>query len=78
MEVVFKNQIRRNVEVYIDDILVWSKKVDDHLNLQETFKNLSRISLKLEAKKCAFGIMEGKFLGNMITKEGIKPHPEKV
>lgn len=79
MDKVFEKQIGKNVEVYVDDILVWSKKAMDHLSdLQEAFYNLSQVSLKLKAKKCAFGVTDGKFLGYMITKEGIKPHLQKV
>lgn len=48
---VFKEQISRNIEVHVDDILVQFKKAKDHLrDLQETFYNLSRIGLKLKAR----------------------------
>lgn len=67
-----------NVEVYVNDILVRSKEAKDHWHdLEETFHNLSKVGLKLRAGKCAFGVIEGKFLGYMITREGIKLHLEK-
>lgn len=76
---VFKEQIRLDVEVYVDDILVRSENVGYHLKyLQETFGNLSRVGLKLKVEKCAFGVTEGKFLSYMIMKEFIKPYLEKV
>lgn len=76
---IFKKQIGKNVEVYVDDILERSKRVEDHWSyLQETFLNLMKANLKLKVDICTFGILEGKFLGYMIIKEGIKPHLEKV
>lgn len=54
-------------------------EAENHLqDLQETFKNLMRVNLKLKAEKCPFEVSEGKFLGYMITKEGIKPRFEKM
>lgn len=51
--------------------LVRSEKEENHL--QDTFTNLSKVVVKLKAIKGAFGVSEGKFLGYMITREGIKP-----
>lgn len=79
MDHVFEKQIDRNVEVYVDDILVWSREAGTHLvNLEETLGNMRRAGLRLKAKKCAFGVNEGYFLGFRITPEGIKPRTEKV
>uniref|UniRef100_A0A2N9J111 RNA-directed DNA polymerase n=1 Tax=Fagus sylvatica TaxID=28930 RepID=A0A2N9J111_FAGSY len=61
---MFHDQIGRNVEVYVDDMLVKSKKDDDHLaDLKETFQALRRYSMKLNPAKCVFGVSSGKFLG---------------
>ena len=61
---MFKKQIRRNVEVYIDDMLVKSRKEEDHLDdLRETFNTLRQYNMKLNPSKCAFGVSSGKFLG---------------
>lgn len=77
MDNIFKKQIRRNVEVYVDDILVRSKKKEDHMaDIDETLKNIWRAGLRLKAKKCAFGVMERHFLGYHITPEGIKARTE--
>lgn len=79
MDKVFEKQIRRNVEVYVDNILVRSRKVEDNLkDLQETFENLSKVALKLKVEKCVFVVTRGKFLGYMINKERIKLHSKKV
>lgn len=52
MDKLFEKKIGRNVEVYMDEILVQSKRAEDHLkDLQETLESLSKVSLKLKAKK---------------------------
>lgn len=60
MDQVFKDRICRNVEVYIDDILVRSAKAENHVvDLVETFWNLGRVGLHLKAKKCALESLKG-------------------
>ena len=64
---VFHPQIKQNVEVYVDDMLVKSLDEEKHLDdLQETFDTLRRNNMKLIPSKCAFGISSGKFLGFMV------------
>lgn len=76
---IFKSQVGRNVEVYVDDILVKSEIEENHIaDLEETFSNLKKSGIKLKPSKCTFGIKEGKFLGYMISQKGIKPNPEKI
>jgi hypothetical protein len=74
-----ENQIRRNVEAYIDDIVVKSKKcgglVDD---LKETFDNLHKYKMLLNPKKYVFGVSSGKLLGYMVSSQGIDANPTKV
>ena len=63
---VFENQLGRNLEAYIDDIIVKSRAKADHLaNLRETFTTLRRHKVMLNPKKCVFGVESGKFLGFM-------------
>ena len=65
---MFKKQIGRNVEVYVDDMLVKSKKEEDHLDdLKETINTLRQYSMKLNPSKCAFRVSSGKFLGFMVS-----------
>ena len=72
-------QIRRNVEVYVDDMLVKSLDKGKHLDdLQETFNTLRRYNMKLNPSKCAFGVASGKFLGFMVSHRGIEANPEKI
>ena len=76
---MFCPQIGRNVEVYLDDMLVKSLDENKHLdNLQETFDMLRRYNMKLNPSKCASGVSSGKFLGFMISHRGIKVNPDKI
>jgi hypothetical protein len=75
---MFSDQIGRNVEVYVDDMLVKSQKVISHLaDLEETFNTLRRYQMKLNPAKCAFGVSSGKFLGFMVSSRGIEANLEK-
>lgn len=79
MDKVFEEHIGRSVEVYIDDILVKLMETEEHWkDLDETFNKFRKAGIKLKPEKCAFGVLEGKFLGYLISQERIKPHPEKV
>ena len=65
---MFHNQIGRNVEVYVDDMLVKSKENEDHLaDLKKTFQALRGYNMKLNPGKCAFGVCSSKFLGFMVS-----------
>ena len=76
---MFHPQIRRNVEVYVDDMLVKSLDKKKHLDdLQETFDMLRRYNMKLNSSKCAFGVSSGKFLGFTVSHKGIEANPDKI
>ena len=65
---MFRPQIGRNVEVYVDDMLVKSLNEKKHLDdLQETFNALRCYNMTLNPSKCAFGVSLGKFLGFMVS-----------
>ncbi|XP_050290234.1 uncharacterized protein LOC126728462 [Quercus robur] len=76
---MFNQQIGRNMEVYVDDMLVKSKEELAHLDdLEETFTTLRKHRMKLNPSKCVFGVASGKFLGFMVSQRGIEANPEKV
>ena len=71
---VFKPQLGRNAESYINDMIVKSRKSEDHLtDLQETFDRLRYYNLKLNPLKCVFGVGEGKFPGYLVLNEASRP-----
>jgi len=79
MNKMFAHQIGRNVQVYVDDMLVKSLREDKHLNdLQETYDTLQAYNMKLNPNKCVFGVTAGKFLGFMVSQRGIEVNPEKI
>ena len=76
---MFNKQIGRNMEVYVDDMLVKSKEELAHLDdLRETFTTLIQYQMKLNLSKCVFGVASSKFLGFMVSQRGIEANLEKV
>ena len=76
---MFCPQIGRNVEVYVDDMLVKSLVEGKHLDdLQETFDTLRQYNMNLNPSKCAFGISSGKFLRFMVSHRGIEANHDKI
>ena len=79
MNKMFTQQIGRNVQVYVNDMLVKSLRENDHLDdLQETFDTLRSYNMKLNPSKCVFEVTAGKFLGFLVSQRGIEVNPEKV
>ena len=79
MNKMFAHQIGRNVQVYVDDMLVRSLREDEHLrDLQETFDTLWAYNMKLNPNKCVFGVTTRKFLGFMVSQKGIEVNPKKI
>jgi hypothetical protein len=73
------SQLGRNVEAYIDDVVV--KTWEDEgliFDLAETFKNLRKFSMKLNPEECTFSVPSWKLLGYVISQHGIDPNLEKV
>ena len=65
---MFNKRIGRNVEVYVDDMLIKSKEEEDHLDdLKETFNTLRKYCMKLNLSKCVFGVSLGKFFWFMVS-----------
>ncbi|GJW18995.1 reverse transcriptase domain-containing protein [Tanacetum coccineum] len=79
VDTAFQSQIGRNLEAYMDDMVI--KSNDERVlieDIAEIFDNLRRINMKMNPKKCSFGVEEGKFLGYVITSEGIRANPKKT
>ncbi|GKA95827.1 reverse transcriptase domain-containing protein, partial [Tanacetum coccineum] len=75
----FHGQIGRNLEVYVEDLVIKSRTKDEVVcDIEETFRTLRKINMKLNPKKCTFGVEEGMFLGYQVNTKGIKICPDKV
>ncbi|GJV07223.1 reverse transcriptase domain-containing protein [Tanacetum coccineum] len=75
----FHKQIGRNLEVNVDDLVIKSRTENEIIRyIEETFKTLREINMKLNPKKCTFGVEEGMFLGYKVNTKGIKVCPDKT
>ena len=76
---MFEPQLEKNIEVYIDDIVVKSKVVSEHMeDLEDIFEILWKYKLRLNASKCSFGMGSGKLMGYMVTHLGIEVNSNQV
>jgi hypothetical protein len=79
MQHVFGDHIGRTVEAYVDDIVVKTRKADDLVDdLSIAFGCLRANGVKLNPKKCVFGVPRGMLLGYIVSQQGIEANPEKV
>ena len=79
MTKMFEPRLGRNVEVYIDDMVVKSKLVSEHVrDLTSIFEILKEHKLRLNASKCFFGVGSEKFLGYIMTHRGIEVNPDQI
>ncbi|GJW61855.1 reverse transcriptase domain-containing protein [Tanacetum coccineum] len=79
MDKAFQKQIDRNFEVYVDDLVIKSRTEKEVIrDIEETFMTLREINMKLNPKKCAFGMREGTFLGYKVDVDGLRVCPDKV
>ena len=71
--------MHREIEVYVDDVIIKSKKQSDHLkDLRRFFERLRRYNLKLNPAKCVIGVPSGKLLGFIVNRGGIELDPSKI
>ncbi|RVW64270.1 Retrovirus-related Pol polyprotein from transposon 17.6 [Vitis vinifera] len=76
---LFHDMMHRDVEVYVDDMIVKSRGRADHLAaLERFFERIRKFRLRLNPKKCTFGVTSGKLLGHMVSERGIEVDPDKI
>ena len=76
---MFEPQLGKSIKIYVDDMVVKSKVVSEHLgDLGSTFNVLRKHKLCLNASKCSFGVGSGKFLGYVVTHRGIEVNPDQI
>ena len=76
---MFEPQLGKNIEIYIDDMVVKSKLESEHISdLENIFEILRKHKLHLNASKCSFGVRSGKFLGYMVTHCGIEVNHDQI
>lgn len=79
MNSVLRDLINKICVVYLDDILIFSTSMEEHMtNIQKVFDRLREHNLKIQVDKCRFFAKETDYLGHILTTDGIKPNPAKV
>ena len=79
MDIVFVDKLGRFIVIYLDDVTVYSKSNEEHfLHLRHVFEKCTKFEISLNPKKILFGLEEGKLLGDIISKYGIKIYPNKI
>nr|GEX76467.1 reverse transcriptase domain-containing protein [Tanacetum cinerariifolium] len=74
----FHKQIGRNLKVYVDDLVIKSRTKDEIVrDIEETFKTIREINIKLNPKNCTFRVEEGTFLEYKVSTKGLKVCPDK-
>uniref|UniRef100_A0A2N9EGQ7 RNase H type-1 domain-containing protein n=1 Tax=Fagus sylvatica TaxID=28930 RepID=A0A2N9EGQ7_FAGSY len=76
---MFHDMMHREIEDYVDDIMVKSKTREDHFGiLKKVFERCRLYKLKMNSLKCAFGVLAGKFLGFLVHQRGIDVDPARA
>ena len=79
MQEVLRGLNWKFVFCYLDDIIIFSRTFDEHLDhLRQVFDRLREAGLKLQPKKCTFGQTEVKYLGHIVSKDGVATDPAKL
>ena len=79
MDIAFVGEQDKFLVVYLDDITVFSKNDTEHIeHLRRTFEKCRRYGLSLNPQKSLFTLEEGKLLGHIVTKYGVKIDPKRV
>ena len=79
MDITFVGKRDKFVVIYLDDLIVFSKSDEDHLiHLKQTFEKCRRFGLFLNPKKSHFAMKEGKLLGHIVSRDGIRIDPKRV
>ncbi|XP_070022054.1 uncharacterized protein [Nicotiana sylvestris] len=79
MTTAFHDKIHKEIEVYVDDVIIKSNQQSDHVgDLRKFFQRLRKYNLKLNPAKCTFGMLSGKLLGFIVSRRGIELDLSKI
>lgn len=76
---IFKDLVEMTVEIYVDDMVVKIRTLEDHLNnIQMIFDILDKVSMRLNPEKYIFKVRAEKYLGYIVSERGIETNPNKI
>jgi hypothetical protein len=79
IQMCFADQLHRNIEAYVDDVVIKTRNPDGLIaDLEETFSSLRKFRWKLNPTKCVFGVPSGKLLGFIVSNRGIEANTVKI
>lgn len=79
MNSVLRDYINKICVVYLDDILIFSTSLEEHMDsIKKVFNKLKDSGLKIQIDKCNFLKKETEYLGHILTPQGVKPNPNKI
>jgi hypothetical protein len=79
INLIFHDLLGVLMEVYIDDVVVKSFGLEDHMtDLKLSLERMKKYELRMNPLKCTFGVMSGKFLGFVVHEHGIQIDPKKI
>lgn len=79
MTTLFHDMMHKEIEVYVDNMIVKSATEEDHIEyLLKLFQRLRKYKLRLNPNKCTFGVRSGKLLGFIVSQRGIEVDPDKI
>lgn len=79
MTALFYDMIHKEIEVYVDDVIIKSKRDTSHLaDLEKFFDRLRKYNLKLNLAKCIFEVPAGKLLGFIVSRRCMELDPAKI
>ena len=79
MDIYLCGLIGHSVVVYLDDVMIFSKKREEHaFHLKQIFERCRKYGISLNPRKCVFPVIEGKLLGHVVSKKGISIDPERI
>jgi len=79
MTSMFHDFIHKTMEVYVNDILIKSKRKEDHVSdIKATFDRMKQYKLRIKLQKCVFGVSSGKPLGHIVSRRGIEVDIKKI
>ena len=79
MDIAFRGMIGRSVVVYLDNVMIFSKKREEHaFHLKQIFDRCRKYGISLNPRKCVFPVIKGKLLGHVVSKKGISIDLERI